>query len=195
MIRFLDLFISLTGFILLLPFFLIISAIILIDSKGGIFYRQIRVGKNGKDFNLVKFRTMRINSDRAGGLTIGARDSRITRFGYWLRRYKADELPQLLNVISGEMSLVGPRPEIRKYTDQYDEEQRKVLSVKPGITDYASIEYADENALLGRSQDPERTYIDEVMPAKIRLNMRYINHQTTGEYLKIITLTIKRLLR
>ena len=128
-------------------------------------------------------------------ITIGERDPRVTRAGYYIRKYKLDELPQLINVLIGDMSLVGPRPEVRKYVDLYTPEQRKVLSVKPGITDYASIEYIDENALLAKSNDPDKTYIEEIMPAKIALNMRYINHQTVGEYIKIIVLTFVKIIR
>jgi len=132
MIRFFDLLFSLLGLILLLPFFLIISLAIVIDSRGGIFYTQERVGKNNRNFRLIKFRTMRSDADQQGGLTIGVRDSRITRTGFFLRKYKLDELPQLINVLKGEMSLVGPRPELRKYVDFYSEEQKKVLGVRPG---------------------------------------------------------------
>jgi lipopolysaccharide/colanic/teichoic acid biosynthesis glycosyltransferase len=194
MIRFFDLTISLFLLAVLSPLLLVISVIVSLDSKGGILYRQARVGRHGRDFHLYKFRTMRKDADRSGGLTIGARDSRITRSGYWLRRYKLDELPQLINVIAGEMSLAGPRPEIRKYTNFYNEEQRRVLKVKPGITDYASIEYVDENELLGKAEDPDKTYLEVIMPAKIALNMRYINNQNAAEYFRILVLTIKKVL-
>ena len=195
MIRLFDFFFSMLGLVFLFPLFLLIFIIIRIDSRGGAFYFQSRVGKGGTEFRLVKFRTMRVDADKSGGLTIGARDHRITRSGFILRKYKLDELPQLINVLTGDMSLVGPRPEIRKYTELYTAEQRKVLSVRPGITDYASIEYIDENELLGRSANPEKTYIEVIMPAKIKLNMRYIDHQTIGEYFKILGLTILRILR
>ena len=147
------------------------------------------MGKNGKPFGLYKFRTMRTGSDAEGLLTVGEHDTRITRIGYFLRKTKIDELPQLLNVLKGDMSLVGPRPEVRKYVDLYTEEQRKVLSVRPGITDYASIEYVNESELLNKADDPDRVYIEEVMPNKIKLNMRYLDHYTVGEYFKIIFLT------
>lgn len=195
MIRFFDLLISLVGLILLAPFFVVIGLIIVAGSPGGVFYRQTRVGKDNRDFGLIKFRTMRPGSDKSGGLTIGARDPRITGVGHFLRKYKLDELPQLINVLTGEMSIVGPRPEIRKYVDLYSPDQRIVLTVKPGITDYASIEYMDENTLLGASPNPEQTYIDVVMPAKIRLNMQYINNQGLGEYGKILLLTLKKIVR
>lgn len=179
----------------LCPLFIIIALWIVIDDLGPIFYRQKRVGLNGKDFGLIKFRSMRVGADKMSLITIGERDPRVTRAGYYIRKYKLDELPQLINVFIGDMSLVGPRPEVRKYVNLYTPEQQKVLSVKPGITDYASIEYIDENALLAKSDNPDKTYVEEIMPAKIALNMRYINHQTIGEYVKIIVLTIVKIFR
>ena len=176
MIRFFDLVFSIIGTVVLLPFALIISVIIIFDSRGGIFFKQLRIGKNGKQFFLFKFRTMYMNSDKKGLITVGMRDSRVTRIGFLLRKYKLDELPQIINIIKGEMSFVGPRPEVEKYVNLYTSEQRKVLSVKPGITDYASIEFSNENEILSKSTNPERTYIKEVMPEKIRLNMIYINN-------------------
>lgn len=195
MIRLFDIFFSALGLIILFPFFIVFYLLIRIESKGGAFYIQERIGKNGKPFGLYKFRTMRVGSDTEGLLTVGERDSRITRIGYILRKTKIDELPQLLNVLKGDMSLVGPRPEVRKYTDLYTEEQRKVLSVRPGITDYASIEYVNENELLSKADDPERMYIEEVMPDKIKLNMKYLKHYTVGEYFRIIFLTFKSLVK
>lgn len=189
MIRFFDLLFSFLGLIVLLPFFLLAALLITADSRGGVFYCQTRVGKNGKDFRLCKFRTMASGSDKKGLITVGAKDSRITRVGYFLRKYKLDELPQLINVLKGEMSLVGPRPEVRKYVEMYTEEQRKVLSVVPGITDYASIEYVDENRILGEAEDPDKAYVEKIVPDKIRYNMRYIEHKSVGEYFKIIFLT------
>ena len=149
--RLFDMFFSLVGLIVLFIPFLIIAILILIDSNGGVFYKQTRVGKDGVDFDLLKFRSMASGSDKSGLLTVGGRDSRITKIGYTLRKYKIDELPQLINVFVGDMSLVGPRPEVRKYVELYNSEQKKVLSVKPGITDYASIEYSNENELLGKA--------------------------------------------
>lgn len=195
MIRLFDIFFSALGLIILFPFFVVFYLLIRIESKGGAFYIQERIGKNGKPFGLYKFRTMRVGSDTEGLLTVGERDSRITRIGYILRKTKIDELPQLLNVLKGDMSLVGPRPEVRKYTDLYTEEQRKVLSVRPGITDYASIEYVNENELLSKADAPERMYIEEVMPDKIKLNMKYLKHYTVGEYFRIIFLTFKSLVK
>ena len=193
--RLFDIFFSLIGLIFLLPFFLIIALLIIIDSRGGIFYKQIRVGKGNTNFYLFKFRSMATNSDKKGLLTVGGRDSRITRMGYFIRKYKIDELPQLINVLFGDMSLVGPRPEVRKYVNLYNEEQKQVLSVKPGITDYASIEYSNENELLGKAEDPERVYITEIMPAKLKLNLKYIAEQGTTTDLKIIFRTIGKILK
>jgi len=193
MIRFFDILFSFFGLLVLSPVFLAVMILVLISSRGGIFFLQIRVGKNGKDFPLIKFRTMVTDAQSHGDLTMGARDSRITRVGLFLRRYKLDEIPQLINVLKGEMSLVGPRPEIRKYVEMYTEEEKQVLTVRPGITDYASIEYINENEILGRSEDPERTYIDEVMPAKIRLNMKFIEHPTLTNYFRILGKTFTRL--
>lgn len=195
MIRFCDIIFSFLGLLLLCPLFIIVALWIIIDNPGPVFYRQQRVGRNGIDFGLWKFRSMRVGSDNAGLITVGERDPRITRAGYYIRKYKLDELPQLINVLIGDMSLVGPRPEVQKYVDTYTREQRKVLSVRPGITDYASIEYIDENAILAKSSNPDKTYIEDIIPAKIALNMRYINHQTLGEYFKIIFLTFYNIIR
>jgi len=191
--RFTDIVFSLAGIIILSPFLIIFSILILFDSKGGVFYRQIRVGKENKDFILFKFRTMYVNSDIKGLLTVGSRDNRITKYGHFLRKYKLDELPQLFNVLIGDMSLVGPRPEVRKYVDMYNEEQLKVLSIKPGITDYASIKYSNENELLGKTNDPEMLYINEIMPLKLKFNLYYIKHQSFITDFKIIIDTFKKI--
>jgi len=193
MIRFLDFLFSFLGLILLSPFFLLIAFFIKLSSSGPVLYRQSRIGLNGVNFNVFKFRTMRINSDKLGLITVGGRDPRITSFGYFLRKYKLDELPQLLNVLIGNMSLVGPRPEVKKYVDLYSAEQKKVLSIRPGITDWASINYRDENVILGKSSSPERDYIEKVMPDKLRYNMIYINKYGVLEYLKIIFITLWRI--
>ena len=184
---------SLIGIIFLFPFLVILWISIQLESSGGGFYRQVRVGKNGIDFRLWKFRTMQTGSDKKGLLTIGGRDSRVTRIGFYLRKYKLDELPQLINVLVGDMSIVGPRPEVRKYVELYTQEQRKVLAVKPGITDYASIEYSNENELLAQSENPEKTYIDEVLPAKLELNMQYIHNMSMITDIQIILNTIKKI--
>lgn len=193
MIRFFDILFSSIGILILSPLFIVIYILIRLESRGGGFYSQKRIGKDGKEFSLYKFRSMRIGSDKKGLITVGGRDPRITRVGYFIRKYKLDELPQLFNVLIGNMSLVGPRPEVKKYVDLYTAEQQKVLSVCPGITDYASIEYVDENILLGQSTDPDKTYIEVIMPDKIKCNMKYINHHTIGEYFKIIFLTIYKI--
>lgn len=195
MIRLCDIVFSAIGLLLLSPLFLIVYILIRCESKGGGFYCQQRVGKDGRMFGLYKFRSMRTGSDKKGLITVGGHDSRITRMGYFIRKYKIDELPQLWNVLKGDMSLVGPRPEVKKYVDLYTEEQRRVLSVRPGITDYASIEYVDENEILGNAEDPDRVYVEEIMPAKIKLNMRYIENRNLNEYFKIIGLTFINILR
>lgn len=193
--RLFDIFFSLLGLVILFVPLLFIAILISLDSRGGIFYKQIRVGKDGTDFNLLKFRSMKTDADKAGLLTIGGRDNRITNIGYYLRKYKIDELPQLINVLLGDMSLVGPRPEVRKYVDLYNSEQKQVLSVKPGITDYASIEYSNENEILGKAENPEEVYINEIMPAKLKLNLKYIEEQGIARDLKIIFRTIGKILR
>ena len=195
MIRFFDFILSLVGLVVLAPIFIVLAIWIKIDSKGPVFYKQVRVGRNGIDFGLFKFRSMVVDADKKGLITVGGRDPRITRSGYFIRKYKLDELPQLINVLVGDMSLVGPRPEVRKYVDLYTDEQQKVLSVKPGITDYASIEYMDENEILGKSSDPEKTYIEDIMPEKIKYNMKYINNKNLFEYFKIIFLTVLKIVR
>ena len=191
MIRLLDIIASACGLIVLSPLFIVLAVWIILDSKGSVFYKQVRVGRWGRDFHLYKFRSMRVGADKKGLITVGGKDNRITKVGYIIRKYKLDELPQLLNVLKGDMSLVGPRPEVRKYVDLYTEEQRKVLSVRPGITDYASIEYVDENEILGKAEDPDKTYIEVIMPDKIKYNMKYINNRSVWEYLKVIFLTFK----
>ena len=195
MTRLCDIVFSFFGLLFLSPLFLMVALWIVLDDPGPVFYRQQRVGRHNKDFGLLKFRSMRVGADRMSLITIGDRDPRVTRAGYYIRKFKLDELPQLWNVLIGDMSLVGPRPEVRRYVDLYTEEQRQVLSVRPGITDYASIEYIDENKLLAQAADPDKTYIDEIMPAKIELNRRYINNPTLGQYFKIIFLTIAKIIR
>lgn len=193
--RLFDIVASFIGIIILFPFFIIISFLIIINSGFPIFYLQTRVGKNGKDFRLVKFRSMRKDAEKNGLLTVGGRDSRVTKIGYYLRKYKLDELPQLFNVLFGSMSLVGPRPEVRKYVDLYTKEQQEVLSVKPGITDFASLEFIDENELLSKSFNPEQTYIKEVMPQKLILNRKYIQQQGFLIDIKIIFNTLLKIVK
>jgi lipopolysaccharide/colanic/teichoic acid biosynthesis glycosyltransferase len=193
LIRFFDFVFALLGLIIFFPFFVIITIFILLDNRDGLIYKQSRVGKDNKDFLLWKFKTMKTGADKTGLITVGKKDSRITRVGYYLRSSKLDELPQLVNVLKGEMSLVGPRPEVRKYVDLYSSFEKKVLSVKPGITDFASIEYLNESELLARTADPDKTYVEEIMPAKIKLNMRFIEEQTVGNYFHIILKTIGKI--
>lgn len=192
--RLFDILFSLIILILFLPFGIVLSVLIVLESKGGIFYKQERIGKNGIPFYLLKFRSMRTNADKLGKLTVGMRDPRITKIGYFIRKFKLDEFPQFINVLIGEMSIVGPRPDVKEYVDLYSTEERKVLEVKPGITDYASLEYFEESDLLAKSSNPEKTYIEEIMPAKIKLNQKYIANPTLLVDLKIIFLTAKRIL-
>lgn len=192
--RLFDIITSIIGIIILSPILLLISLLIIFESGFPILYKQKRVGKENKDFFLLKFRSMNKGADKKGLLTIGEKDSRITRVGYYLRKYKLDELPQLLNVLTGNMSIVGPRPEVRKYVDLYSDEQKKVLSVKPGITDYASMEYTNENEILAKSTEPEQLYIEEVMPKKLFLNQKYIQEMGLITDIKIIFKTISKII-
>ena len=191
--RIFDITLSLILLSIFFPFGLLISAWILIESSGGVFYRQLRIGQKGIPFKMFKFRSMRQNSDKLGQLTVGMRDPRITRSGYFIRKYKLDEFPQFINVLKGDMSIVGPRPEVQEFVDLYTNEQRKILNVKPGITDYASLEYFKENELLGLSDDPRKTYVEEIMPAKIELNMKYIQHPGLLNDIKIMWRTFLKI--
>jgi len=193
--RLFDFVSSLIGLVLLSPVFLIIAIWIRIDSEGPVFYRQPRVGKDGRDFSIFKFRSMRRGADKGRLITVGGRDARVTRAGYYIRKYKFDELPQLINVLTGDMSLVGPRPEVRKYVNLYNERQMKVLSVKPGITDLASIKYRNENELLEHADDPEKMYTEVIMPDKLEYNLRYIHEQSFLYDLRLIFLTFMEILK
>lgn len=195
MIRFFDIFFSLIGILLLMPLFIVVYLLIRVESKGNAFYIQNRIGKNGTEFKLLKFRSMRPGSDKKSLITIGERDSRLTNMGAFIRRFKLDELPQLFNVLIGDMSLVGPRPEVKLYVDLYTLDQQMVLSVCPGITDYASIEFIDENVILGSAKDPHKVYIEEILPKKIQLNKKYIQNRTVKEYFKIIFLTFWQIIK
>ena len=190
--RLFDFLASLFGLIILSPLFIIIGLFIALESRGGVFYKQTRVGKNNKDFKVYKFRSMVIDAENKGLLSIGknGRDPRVTKTGYIIRKYKLDELPQLINVLKGEMSLVGPRPEVRKYVDLYTQEQKQVLSVKPGITDIASIEFRNENDLLAQNPDPESYYIKDIMPQKISLSLEYIRSRSFTKDIRLIIRTI-----
>ena len=189
-----DIVISLVILIFFLPIGLIVSLLIVSTSSGGLFYRQIRIGRNGIPFRIFKFRSMRTDADKAGKLTVGMRDPRITPIGIFIRKYKLDEFPQFINVLIGEMSIVGPRPEVKEYVDLYTESQRDILKVKPGITDYASLEYFNENELLSKSSNPQQTYIDEIMPAKLKLNEKYLKNPTIGHDIKIMCKTFLKML-
>lgn len=177
-----------------LPIGILMSFWILIESHGGVFYRQQRIGYLGEPFGMLKFRSMRKDADKLGKLTVGMRDPRITQSGYFLRKFKLDEFPQFINVLKGEMSIVGPRPEVKEFVDLYTEDQRRILSVKPGITDYASVEYFNENEILGNAVDAHQTYVDVIMPTKIELNMKYIANPTVLQDIKIMWRTFKRMI-
>ena len=192
--RIFDIILSLFGLIILLPFMLIIAIFIKLDSKGPVFFKQLRVTKNGREFKIFKYRTMRVGSDKYSQITVG-KDDRITKIGSFLRKYKLDEIPQLINVFIGDMSLVGPRPEVPKYVAFYTDEQKEILKVRAGITDYASIEFSNENDLLASEEDPEKAYIKKVMPKKIELNKKYISEISMLTDIKIILLTIKKILK
>ena len=193
--RLFDILFSTFGIILISPLIVLIIILIKIDSKGTVFYMQERIGKNGKKFKIFKFRTMITNAYKSGLLTLGDRDHRITKIGRILRKTKLDEIPQLFNVFIGEMSFVGPRPEVEKYVDLYSKEQREILQLKPGITDYASIAYIDESILLGKAADPEKTYIENIMPHKIELNKQYLLKKSLFYDVRIIILTIFKIFR
>lgn len=188
--RLFDILASGFGLLVLSPLFLILAVWIPLDSPGPVFYRQTRVGRGGRDFRIFKFRTMRVGADKGSLVTIGGRDPRVTRAGVFLRRSKLDELPQLINVWMGDMSLVGPRPEVRKYVDLYTPEQRHVLDVRPGMTDAASIKYRNESELLGQAEDPEDYYIHVVMPDKLAINLDYVSHHSLWGDIVLIFKTV-----
>lgn len=190
-----DIIVSAMALSLLFPVLLLIGLSVALSSPGGAFFRQVRVGRAGKEFRLYKFRTMRPGSEAQGQITVGGRDPRITGIGYFLRKSKLDELPQLLNVLIGDMSIVGPRPEVPRYVALYSAEQRMVLNVRPGITSAASIAYMDENEILGRSADPQRAYIEEVMPAKLALDLDYVKDRSFFLDVSIILRTFIGLFR
>ena len=190
-VEFIIVFLTIVTFI---PLFLVIALLIVIDSPGGVIFRQSRVGRGNHDFIMYKFRSMNKNAGRGGLLTTGSSDRRVTRTGAILRKYKLDELPQLFNILIGDMSIVGPRPEVRKYVDLYTPEQKRVLSVRPGLTDYASLEYIKEGELLAQAEDPEALYVQEIMPAKLALNLKYIVEKSPGRDMRIIAKTIGKII-
>lgn len=189
--RFFDIVASGCGLLVLLPLFLVIAIWIKLDSKGPVFYRQVRVGRHNKDFRIIKFRSMRVGADKGSLVTIGGRDPRITRSGYFIRKYKLDELPQLINVFIGQMSIVGPRPEVRHYVDYWTKEQLHVLDVRPGITDPASIKFRNENELMEKADNPENYYINVIMQEKIRLYLEYVDKVGFWYDIKLIFKTFK----
>jgi len=193
--RFFDIVFSFFGLLILLPILLIIAIGIKLESKGAVFYRQTRVGRHNQNFKIFKFRTMFVGSDNKGLLTLGDNDNRVTKIGYYLRKYKLDELPQLINVLIGNMSFVGPRPEVRKYVDYYSEDDLQIFKIKPGITDYASIAFRNEAELLKVATDPEKLYVEDIMPKKIALNKKYLNNNSLIADIKIIIKTILIIIR
>lgn len=192
--RIFDIIFSSIGLILLSPILFIIAILIVIDSNGPVFFKQSRVGQYNRDFKIFKFRTMHMDSDKMGLLTVGDKDPRVTKMGYFLRKYKFDELPQLINVLQGTMSFVGPRPEVRKYVDFYSKDDLQILNTKPGITDLASIEYRNEAELIKKASNPEKVYIEEIMPAKLKLNKLYISNYNLFTDVKIILKTFASIL-
>lgn len=189
--RFADFTIALLGLILFSPLLIVIAILLKIDSKGPVFYRQVRVARFNKDFKIFKFRTMFVDSDKKGLLTIGGKDSRVTKIGYYLRKSKLDELPQLINVILGDMSFVGPRPEVRTYVELYTEVQKKVLNVRPGITDLASIEFRNENELLEEQENPNKFYKDVIMQKKLKINLDYLEKRNLIKDFGVVLKTFK----
>ena len=184
--RLFDIIASGCGLLFLSPLLLCVAIWIKWDSEGPVFFRQVRVGRYNKDFRIFKFRSMRVGSDKGSLVTIGGRDSRVTRSGYFIRKYKIDELPQLINVFIGDMSLVGPRPEVRHYVNYWTTEQMHVLDVRPGITDPASIKFRNENELLEKAEDPEKYYIEVIMQEKIRLYLEYVKNASLGYDIQLI---------
>lgn len=193
--RFFDFFIASIGFLVLLPVFIIISIVIKTSSKGPVFYIQQRIGRYSVPFNLYKFRSMKVGSDKKGLLTLGDNDTRVTKIGYFIRKSKIDELPQLINVILGDMSLVGPRPEVIKYVKLYTDKQKEILKVRPGVTDLASIKYRDEAEILKTKSDPEKFYIDEIMPDKLEINIKYLNEANIIKDINVILQTFFKILK
>ena len=192
--RLFDILASGLGLVVLSPLFAVLAVWIKAASRGPVFYRQTRVGRDNKDFRLFKFRSMRPDSDKLGLITVGGHDPRVTRSGYYIRKYKLDELPQLINVFKGDMSLVGPRPEVRKYVDMYTPAQMRVLSVRPGITSLASIRYRNENDILAVADDPDRCYVEKVMPDKLAIDLEYVGRATLWNDIRLIFSTFKEII-
>ena len=188
--RLFDIFFSILGLVVLSPLFLVVAVWIKLDSRGPVFYRQVRVGRHNCDLRIFKFRSMRVGSDKGSLVTIGGRDPRVTRSGYYIRKFKLDELPQLINVLKGDMSFVGPRPEVRHYVDYWTEEQMVVLSVRPGITDPASIKFRNENELMATAENPEEYYINVIMQEKLKLYIEYVNSHSLISDIRLIFKTL-----
>lgn len=193
--RIFDIVASSFGLLVMSPVFLILAIWIKLDSKGPVFYRQIRVGRKNRDFRIFKFRSMRVGADKMGLITVGGHDPRVTRSGYFIRKYKLDEFPQLINVFIGDMSLVGPRPEVRKYVDLYTPEQMHVLDVRPGVTSLASIRYRNENELLEKAEDPDQYYINVVMQGKLAIDLEYIRNVSFGYDIRLVFHTFWEIIR
>ena len=193
--RIFDFIFAIIGLLFLAPLFIIIAILIKIESKGPVLYKQLRVGRYNLDFKILKFRTMDMNADQLGLLTLGHSDPRITKIGYYLRKYKLDELPQLINVFIGNMSFVGPRPEVRKYVKLYNQYQMQVFEVRPGITDMASIEFRNESELLSGQEDPINYYIQEIMPKKIQINLKYLKQRNFLKDFVVILNTFKVIIK
>lgn len=193
--RLFDILASGFGLMCLSPLFAVLAVWIKCDSPGPVFYRQVRVGRGNKDFRIFKFRSMRVGSDKKGLITVGGHDPRVTRSGYYIRKYKLDEFPQLINVFIGDMSLVGPRPEVRKYVDMYTPEQLRVLDVRPGITSLASLRYRNENELLAQAKDPDRCYVEKVMPDKLAIDLEYVPKANLLTDIKLIFATIASIIK
>ncbi len=190
-----DFIVSFIAILILFPLYIVFALLIKLDSKGPVIFKQIRVGKDEREFNIYKFRTMVVDAEKLGKQITVGKDNRITKVGHFLRKYKLDELPQLFNVLKGEMSFVGPRPEVPRYTKLYTSEQREIFKIRPGITDYASIKYRNENEALAKSSDPEKTYIEDVMIDKLNLNLIYLKHRSFWEDMKIIFLTVYKIVK
>lgn len=192
--RLFDILASGLGLVCLSPLFAALAVWIKLDSRGPVFYRQVRVGRGNKDFRIFKFRSMRPDSDKLGLITVGGKDPRVTRSGYYIRKYKLDELPQLINVFIGDMSLVGPRPEVRKYVNMYSPDQLHVLDVRPGITSLASLRYRNENEVLAKAEDPDKCYIEKVMPDKLAIDLEYVRKANLWNDIKLIFSTFREII-
>ena len=193
--RIFDIVASGFGLLVMSPVFLILAIWIKLDSKGPVFYRQVRVGRKNRDFRIFKFRSMRVGADKMGLISVGGHDPRVTRSGYFIRKYKLDEFPQLINVFIGDMSLVGPRPEVRKYVDLYTSEQMQVLDVRPGVTSLASIRYRNENELLEKVEDSDQYYINVVMQDKLAIDLEYIRNVSFGYDIRLVFQTFWEIIR